>query len=120
MPYSVPDSSAAKALIYSLHFAINKTQILKFMTKYQVILTYLCHCIRPMHLKLDKNEFLCAKTNSSSKGKSIGIGIAILLKPEYRCRYRRYFYAEISLSVSAILFSAVSLSIIGDTFTEYR
>jgi hypothetical protein len=50
----------------------------------------------------------------------IAIGIAILLNQEYRYRYRRYFYAEISLSVSAILFSAVSLSIIGDTFTEYR
>jgi hypothetical protein len=48
----------------------------------------------------------------------IAIGIAILLNQEYRYRYRRYFYAEIS--VSAILFSAVSLSIIGDTFIEYR
>jgi hypothetical protein len=45
----------------------------------------------------------------------IAIGIAILLNQEYRYRYRRYFYAEISLSVSGILFSAVSLSIIGDT-----
>jgi hypothetical protein len=48
----------------------------------------------------------------------IAIGIAILLNQEYRYRYRRYFYAEISVSV--ILFSAVSLSIIGDTFIEYR
>jgi hypothetical protein len=50
----------------------------------------------------------------------IAIGIAILLNQEYRYRYRRYFYAEISLSVSAILSSAVSLSIIGDTFIDYR
>jgi hypothetical protein len=42
------------------------------------------------------------------------------INQEYRYRYRRYFFEEISLSVSAILFSAVSLSIIGDTFIEYR
>jgi hypothetical protein len=33
----------------------------------------------------------------------IAIGIAILLNLEYRYRYRRYFYAEISPSVSGIL-----------------
>jgi hypothetical protein len=59
----------------------------------------------------------CSRVGSL-KVRFVSIGIAILLNQEYRYRYRRYFYVKISLSV--ILFSAVSLSIIGDTFIEYR
>ena len=44
----------------------------------------------------------------------------ILSMAMYRYRYRRYFLEGVSLSVSAILFSAVSVSIIADTFRQYR
>ena len=45
-----------------------------------------------------------------------GSCIAILLTPEYCYRHRRYFYVGVSLSLLAILFSAVSLSIITTLF----